>query len=244
MSPAGVGPVGLVISAEHASCALPPGVELGLPAAELVGHRAWDPGTAELAAALGGALGLQPHLGQWSRLVVDLNRRDADPDVVPAVSFGMAVPGNHGLCAEERRARLDRWHRPWRAAVEADVDAAVVTHGACLHLSLHSFTPALAPAARDFDVGLLYDPSRPAECDWVAALEQALAGRGLSVRHNAPYPGTAEGLCTFLRERWPDGRYAGIEVELNQDRPLTVRHVLLQGILAVVGPCLRRGSAG
>lgn len=229
------GPVGLVISAEHASRALPAGVELGLPAAELEGHRAWDPGTAELAVALGGALGQRPHLGRWSRLVVDLNRRDVDPDVVPGVSFGLGVPGNLRLSTKQRASRLERWHRPWRAAVEAEVDAAVAVHGACLHLSLHSFTPALAPASRDFDVGLLFDPGRPAECGWIAALEAELVGRGLGVRRNAPYSGTAEGFCTFLRERWPDRRYAGLEVELNQDRPPAVRHALTQGILAVVG---------
>jgi predicted N-formylglutamate amidohydrolase len=229
--------VGIVLSAEHASRALPVGVELGLPAAELEGHRAWDPGTAELARALGGALGLRPHLGRWSRLVVDLNRRDADPDAVPGVSFGLAVPGNLRLSAAQRASRLERWHRPWRAAVVEDIDAAVATHGACLHLSLHSFTPALAPAARAFDLGLLYDPGRPAELAWVAALEAELAGRGLVLRHNAPYPGTAEGLCTFLRERWSDARYAGIEVELNQDRWHRTAGVAVQGILAALAPC-------
>ncbi len=206
----------LVLTAEHASAAVPPGVWLGLPAAALSGHRAWDPGPAALARQLAAATGAPLFLGRLSRLVVDLNRRATDPAAVPRVSFGLPVPGNQALGAADRAARLARWHRPWRQAVAQAVADRAAPGAPCLHLAVHSFSPALDPVGRDFDLGLLFDPDRPLEGAWVDQLGAALAAAGLRVRHNAPYLGTDEGLPTWLRARHPDPTYAGIELEVSQ----------------------------
>jgi hypothetical protein len=40
------------------------------------------------------------------------------------------------------------------------------------------------------------------------------------VRRNYPYRGYADGLTTWLRKRYPDPAYAGIELEINQKYPL------------------------
>ena len=37
-----------------------------------------------------------------------------------------------------------------------------------------------------------------------------------ALRRNSPYRGTADGLTTALRRRYPANRYIGIEVEMNQ----------------------------
>lgn len=213
-------PWGLVISVEHASSRVPsePGhpLDLGLPASELTGHRAWDPGAALLGRGLARITGAPLLLGQVSRLVVDLNRRESDPAVIPEVSFGLLVPGNVDLETSERLRRLARWHRPYRGAVEVAVNRELVARGRCLHLSVHSFTPELDGVRRDVEVGLLFDPARPLEVAWAAALGEALRGAGLDARDNEPYAGTAEGFTTFLRERHPWPVYAGLELELSQ----------------------------
>jgi predicted N-formylglutamate amidohydrolase len=85
-------------------------------------------------------------------------------------------------------------------------------------VGVHSFTPVWNGAPREIDVGLLYDPRRPAErafCDaWLAALERAEPS--LRVRRNAPYRGVSNCLPTALRGELPARDYLGLEVETSQ----------------------------
>jgi predicted N-formylglutamate amidohydrolase len=206
----------LLLTAEHASPAVPDGVWLGVDEAVILGHRGWDPGSAEAAQLLQRLTGAPLFLGGINRLVVDLNRREEHAQVVPEVSFGVRVPGNEGLSDVDRARRIARWHRPWRRQVAAAVAERARPGRACLHLSVHSFSPEPDPARRTYDLGLLFDPSRPLERAWAARLGRELAARGLDVRDNEPYRGTDEGLTRWLRERHPDPAYAGLEIELSQ----------------------------
>jgi predicted N-formylglutamate amidohydrolase len=87
-----------------------------------------------------------------------------------------------------------------------------------VHLSSHSFTPALDGVARDADIGLLYDPRRAGERALCRHWRSALARHApaLKVRMNYPYAGTADGFTTYLRRRFPGHGYVGIELEVNQ----------------------------
>jgi hypothetical protein len=75
--------------------------------------------------------------------------------------------------------------------------------------------------ARTADVGLLFDPRRPLEARLCGAWREALQALepGLRVRRNYPYRGSADGLTTWLRGRFPARQYLGIEVEVNQRFP-------------------------
>lgn len=207
--------IGLVLSCEHASWTLPPDVDLGVPREVLRSQASWDPGAYEIAARLGESLGLPVHTGAFSRMWVDLNRPPDHPDVVPRVSFGAVVPGNGALTEPERAARIATYHAPYWAAVERDARARLLSMGACLHLSSHSFDPTLAPD-RGFDIGVLYDPAVDFEADLAERLQFGLRGAGLSVRANQPYRGTEAALVTSLRARLAPARYAGLELETSQ----------------------------
>jgi len=207
---------GWVVSCEHASATVPAEVALGLSPAEQATHHAWDEGARPLARTLAAALGCAPLEGTVSRLVVDLNRAEDNPEVVPAVSFGLAVPGNAALAPAERERRLAVYHRPYRRAVRAAVDAAVAAAGRCVHLSVHSFVPVLAGLRRDVQVGVLFDPARPWEVEVAHDLLAALREVGWDARANEPYLGTDDGVTTWLRGRLPAAAYAGIELEANQ----------------------------
>lgn len=211
----------LILSCEHARNELPDGLDLGLDEEALRSHIAWDEGALELARTLALATGAPLIEGEVSRLVVDLNRREEDPGVIPTVAFGVPVPGNQGLGAEQRQARFLRYHRPYRARILAEVGRA----SPCLHLSIHSFTPVLHGEERTVRLGLLFDPDRSAEARHAERLRQALRAAGVDARFNEPYLGTDEGLTTWLRERFADERYAGIELELHPatDRDLVAR---------------------
>src|SRR3546814_1324087 len=80
-------------------------------------------------------------LGGASRLVIDLNREEEAPGLLPLASDGHVIPGNHGADREER---LDRFWRPCHdrlSGLIADYSTEVL-------LSLHSFTPALRSEER------------------------------------------------------------------------------------------------
>lgn len=244
LAPGGTrGSAAAVVTCEHASNRLPPRYRgLGLRPSWLATHIAWDPGAATVARRCARSLGSPLHEGRYSRLLVDLNRSPGNRKLIPATAFGVPVPGNRRITTDERRSRIARYHVPYREAVIDDIATHISRDSRCVHLSVHSFVPVLHGVRRDADVGLLYDPRRPAERAIVSALAGRLRDQGLTVRLNYPYRGTSDGFTTFCRRLWDDPRYAGIEIEINQrllvgrsPRPTaellaeSVRGTLLQG---------------
>ncbi len=205
--------VGLVLSCEHASWTLPPGVDLGVSLADLQSQASWDHGAYDIANRCSEAVGIPVHAGAFSRMFVDLNRPPAHEGVVPTTSYGAPVPGNASLTVGDRAARVEQFHAPYWAAVRRDVLARMRDPGAVLHLSSHSFDPALDPTNRQFDVGVLYDPAHPFEAELAERMMFALRRAGLLVRANQPYTGVGPALCTELRIELAPRPYAGIELE-------------------------------
>ncbi len=207
----------IVVSCEHASRRIPAVYRrLGLPAPVLRTHVAYDIGAAEVALALAQSAGVACYLGSWSRLVIDLNRSLHHPKLCPAVTFGVRVSGNEAMSPEEKARRVERYYRPYRAAVTAAVNATRARYGRCLHLSVHSFTPDVGARVRRCDVGLLYDPRRTGERELAVGLAARLKRCGLRVRRNFPYRGVADGFATALRRELPGRAYMGIEIEMSQ----------------------------
>jgi predicted N-formylglutamate amidohydrolase len=203
---------GLVLSCEHASWTLPPGVDLGVPVDVLQSQAGWDHGALDIATRLSEAVGLPVHAGAFSRMFVDLNRNPNHPGAIPEVSYGAAVPGNARLAAGDRAARIAQFHAPYWDAVRRDVTARIYDRGSVLHFSSHSFDPALDPAQRTFEVGVLYDPGHALEAQLAERLMFQLRGAGIDVRANQPYNGLGPAICTSLREELGE-RYAGIQLE-------------------------------
>ncbi len=173
----------------------------------LASHRGFDAGALDVACRLARAWRAPFVPATTTRLLVDLNRSPHNPAVFSALT--------RRLPRARREALLARHHRPHWQRVRAAVAA---TPGRVLHLAVHSFTPVLRGARRDFGIGILYDPKRRGEREralaWQRRLSRALPGVG--VRRNAPYRGDADGLATALRRELPASRYQGIELELNQ----------------------------
>ncbi len=215
----------IVVSCEHATNAVPRAyAHLFRSAAAkkaLNSHRGWDPGAAPLARAIARAFHTSPILGTHSRLVCDLNRSPWNR------RGGVTSEFMSPLSEIERAMLIDRLHTPHWQKIEALVSGEIEAGGVVLHLGVHSFTPVLNGEVRTADFALLYDPRRPLErvtCDlWIDALRDAHVADGgrrstpsMRVRRNYPYLGTADGLTTRLRKRFPLRSYAGIEIEMNQ----------------------------
>jgi predicted N-formylglutamate amidohydrolase len=190
-------------------------------------HRGYDPGALRMAKALASAFGAPLVTSTISRLLVDLNRSVGHPQF-----FSVATRS----APEKIRADVvERHYRPYREQVERLV-AQIVSRGPrVVHISSHSFTPALNGHVRRADVGLLYHPGRRSEALLCARWKEALAAvvPELRVRRNYPYAGRGDGLTSHLRLRFPQGTYVGIELEVNQRIVLGAsrRWTLLRGAL-------------
>ena len=205
----------IVVTCEHATNAVPKELgDLGLDPEVLASHRGWDPGALPIAKVLAKALRAPLFAGEWSRLVVDLNRSPDHAHVVRRSVDGMVIAGNR-LSRAQHAERVALYWAPYRQAAEAKVRE-LVARGPVLHLSVHSFTGELHGVVRGNHIGLLHDPDRPREVAFCEALKQPLVAAGLVVRRNFPYFGNTNGFTHWLRRRLPAARYLGIEVECNQ----------------------------
>lgn len=232
-------PVGLVLSCEHAAWQLPPGDDLGVSGDDLRSQASWDPGALAIALEVGAALEVPVHAGAFSRMFVDLNRPPDHPDVIPLVSYGAPVPGNTDLSGDERARRLGWFHAPYWHAVRTDVRARLRDRDGCLHLCSHSFDPALDPQARQFEVGVLYDPEHAFEAALAERMLFGLRAAGLDVRANLPYRGTGPSIATAFRAEL-GARYGGIQLETSHavvDRPAGASRIA-RAVAAVVAELL------
>lgn len=142
---------------DHAGREIPHSLgTLGLPAAERRRHIAWDIGVAGLGAALSEILGAAFISQRFSRLVIDCNRDPVRPDAIPEVSDGAAIPGNRGLSAAARQARIAEVAQPYHAAIAAELDARAARRQPTTLVSLHSFTPRMDGFDRPWRFGVLH----------------------------------------------------------------------------------------
>jgi predicted N-formylglutamate amidohydrolase len=201
---------GIFVTCEHAWAKVPAGYDGFFAGATEVlhTHRAYDPGALEVAELLSEAVGCEaPLAGEFTRLLIDLNRSLAHPQVFSAFS----PPSGHGL----RRALVEL-HRQFRERTLDRLRYLISRHGAVVHYSVHTFTPVLDRIQRNADIGLLYDPGRAGEAALCKLILQDLneGWPDLRVRLNYPYRGVADGHTKSLR-RILGTPYAGIEIELN-----------------------------
>jgi predicted N-formylglutamate amidohydrolase len=181
----GSGKAALLLACDHASNVVPRALgSLGLSAAELLRHIAWDIGAAAVTRLLAGRLDAPAILAGFSRLVIDCNRDPADPSSIPETSDGVAIPGNRGLAADARAARRAAIFAPYHEAIERWIAARLAEGAVPALIAIHSFTPVMSGKARPWHVGILWDgdPRIPRPL-----LEALRADSALVVGDNEPY---------------------------------------------------------
>lgn len=200
-------PGGILLICDHASNAVPPGIDLGVAPALLDKHIGVDIGAESLTEALAATLHAPAVLATVSRLVIDLHRQPDHPGLIPTVSDGHAIPGNEGVDRFDRIARL---YAPYHRALEAEIRNTCPT----LLASIHSFTPQLETAdgpMRPWEIGILSNRDRRA-ADLALPL---LAAQGLVVGDNEPYSGRV--LNATLNRHGEARGIASIAIEIRND---------------------------
>jgi predicted N-formylglutamate amidohydrolase len=199
----------LIITCEHAGNQVPESYNHLFADAKdvLNSHRGWDPGALEIARFLAVEYSTPLFICETTRLLIEPNRS--------LHSHQLYSEYSQKLFETDHDFILQQYYYPHRNGVE---DVISKVSKPALHLSIHSFTPVLNGATRMVDVGILYDPDRKGESDFCKklfdGLEQALPQ--LAIKLNEPYKGTDDGFTTYLRTKFDDHEYLGIEIEVNQ----------------------------
>ena len=173
-----------VLVCDHASNRVPQRLgNLGLDAAQLAEHIAWDPGAAEVARLLCAELDAPLVLSGYSRLVIDCNRPLHNAESIAAQSAGILVPGNLDLSRQQRESRINALFRPYHDAIDQLLESRI--RQPSLLLSIHSFTPVLHEQSRPWHIGVSFWRDRR----FASLLIDALSRSGdIIVGDNQPYP--------------------------------------------------------
>ncbi|MCB9674604.1 MAG: N-formylglutamate amidohydrolase [Alphaproteobacteria bacterium] len=202
----GVSPV--VLCCEHASNALPAGMEWGRDAWIEPTHWAWDPGAALVTRDLTKAFQSRAVLSRVSRLVIDTNRPLYSQTLFRDVADGHPVFLNVGLPDRDRGQRVLDWWEPYHEALSASCAWAPAE----VLLSVHSFTPVYEGNVRDVELGVLFESAD----DLAAEVMRALRPSGLVIRANEPWSGKGGMMFSCYKHARENGMQA-LELELRQD---------------------------
>jgi len=202
--------VGVVLSAEHASNALPTGWTW--PSQDLwlrETHWAFDLGVEQIVRGLAQRLCAPAVMAGYSRLLVDPNRPATSDTLFRDRADGKSVQLNMGLTPEEQQRRIACYHEPFHQHLDAVMGA---SPGAAI-VSMHSFTPVYEhQPARPMEIGVLFD-----QCDAHAhQIAVHLRNRGWRVALNEPYSGK-DGLMYSADRHAQTHQRVAIEFEIRQD---------------------------
>ena len=203
----------IFLTCDHAGRRIPRRLgDLGLAAAELERHIAWDIGALATSRLLSAMLDAPLVEQVYSRLVVDCNRPTRSPTFIAPLSENTAIPGNLDLSDEAIAAREREIYRPYHARITQMLDARKASARPTVLIAMHSFTPVYKGQARPWQIGLLYN--RDARV--AAILHELLADTGLTVGDNEPYAITDDsdyGIPVHGEQRG----LPHIEIEIRQD---------------------------
>jgi predicted N-formylglutamate amidohydrolase len=228
----------MVLVCDHGGGAIPASLRgLGLDPAQLARHIAWDIGAAAVARRLSELLDAPAVLGNYSRLVIDLNRPLDDLTLIREISDGVVVPGNRHLSATDIDRRVAAIFKPYHDAVAAAVERARARVAAPAVVSVHSFTPVMKGAERPWHIGVLYGPDQRMSAPLIEALAQ---NTDICVGANKPYSGYDLWGQTIETHALPAG-LPNVLLEIRQDL-IDTRHgaarwagLLSEGLRAVLG---------
>ncbi len=150
-----------VILVDHAGRRIPRRLQdLGLPAAELQRHIAWDIGALNVARQVAAALDATLLAQNYSRLVIDCNRDPKVPTSIPRQSEAIEIPGNIDLSDVEIAARRAEIFDPYHNRITELLDERVAAARPTLLVAQHTMTDMYHGVRREMHAAVLYNRDR------------------------------------------------------------------------------------
>lgn len=173
-----------IIVCEHAGRNVPQSLDnLGLDDEDFNCHYAVDLGAKEMTEALSVELGAMTVVANYSRLVVDLNRRSDHAAAFPTSAEGKDVPVNVAMTEEGRQARLDEIYTPFHSRIREWIDAKIESGIVPAIISIHSYTPVFFGVPRPWEIGILWAQDKRMPGPFINYFKD----KGYVVGDNEPY---------------------------------------------------------
>jgi predicted N-formylglutamate amidohydrolase len=174
-----------VIVVDHASARIPRRLgSLGVPAAELERHIAWDIGALAVAEQVSAALDAPLVAQNYSRLVIDCNRDPRVTTSIPTISEHTEIPGNVALSEADRETRRREIFAPYHDRIGALLDERAAAGRPTILVAQHSMTNVFKGNARAMHAAVLYNRDRRFAG---LVLDSLRRENGLVVADNEPY---------------------------------------------------------
>ncbi|WP_421866351.1 N-formylglutamate amidohydrolase [Motiliproteus sp.] len=207
----------LLLICDHASNFVPARLQhLGLSAAQMEEHIAWDRGAADVVQLMSDRLGCRAMLANYSRLLIDVNRdpNQDEPDLIPEMSDGQLIPDNQHLSPEQRRERKLRISQPYHQEIERQLDALTAYTPAPMLFSIHTFTPAMQACGkpRPWHAGMLWNRDPRIAKPLMAFLRRH---EHLLIGDNEPYSGRE--FAYSINRHGHERGFPNCAIEIRQD---------------------------
>ncbi len=173
-----------ILICEHGGRDVPESMDLlGLSPDLFEKHYAYDIGVRRITETLSDLLDAPAVIANYSRMIIDLNRRPDHPTSIPSQGEGMIIPGNRDLTTEEREQRIAEFFIPFHTALETMIDENLEEGHIPAIISIHSFTPTFFKQKRPWEFCILWvqDPRIP------EPLMEWFARDGHTIGNNQPY---------------------------------------------------------
>ena len=113
----------LLIIVDHANNFIPYKYKnLGLPKYLTESHIAYDLNILNLSKQINTLLDSDIVYGEHSRLIIDLNRGQNDPTLIPSISDKKLIPGNIGINSRESNFRKMKFYNSYHSKIDKIVN--------------------------------------------------------------------------------------------------------------------------
>ena len=171
----------VLVLCDHASYRVPP--MMGYVSREiLLDHHGWDIGALSVARVLAHGLSSPLIYSNFSRLLIDPNRREEAKDLIRE---DLSISLNVRMDVAKRAQRIALFYDPYHREIGSFLDS---SSGITFILAVHTFTPVWGGNARVWDAGLIYDVERSGDVLCAEFIMNFLRNEGFLVGDNQPYP--------------------------------------------------------
>ena len=187
----------IVFICDHASNYIPRKYKkLGISDSNLESHIAFDIGAKNLTINLAKKLKQSYFLSNFSRLLIDPNRKETDRELITEKSFGVEIPKNVDISLLEREHRINLFYNFYHKNLGNFVKKKNNKYKQVFLVSVHSFTKNSENFNRGIEVGLLWNKSM----DLLLPIQRNLNDNKIHFGRNYPYSGfhynnTIDRLC-------------------------------------------------
>ena len=150
-------------------------------------------------------------MSNFSRLLIDPNRKEIDRELIPVSSFGVNIPKNLNISNDEREYRINFFYENYHRNLKNFVKNKINEYNKVFLVSIHSFTKSSKNFDRGVEVGLLWNKTM----DLLLPIQRNLKENKIHFGRNYPYSGfhynyTLDRLCINIDLK-------GITIEIRND---------------------------